>query len=604
MAQRLHCLCRITLSVEAILSHLSISYTGPASASSSTPAAAANGNAAPAADNPLGFLSQLVDQLLAGSAAATDTAATDTTTADASAMPTPTSPVDGLANLNLDVSTQPAVPLKTVVLFSQLTKAMQSIKAELDAGQKPTDDELKKLGNMVDALASLIAAPAPQQPTTPATPDPSTTLDPLQTLANAASPPKTDDTGIPTDKSDKPKDNPAADQLNQLLASMGITLPAPPADAAPANDTPVPAATDAVGPTAPASPTPQQPLPAVAQLANQLAQLTAALRPVAPDVAQKLDALSQKLSAAETDPKTALANLTASTDSSGTDLDQLVQQLISAKPVAAPTPATPQLASNTKLDIPAPIAPKTPSVTTPDQPVAPPPTTQTASLATKPALKPTASVKAPDPAPADKPKTDADIKANATVIADTSKTDAPDANTQPQPANATAPIAQNAPARAIPAAYQAATNPINMGQVAFEMVKQLHQGQSRFTIRIDPPELGRVDVKMHVDAAGNVNARLTVERSETLDMFQRDKGSLEKALTQAGLDSGKTNLEFSLKQNPFAGMTGGNQQQQQGGSNYGARFGLADSDDTTIASVPTVNLYRGTASAGGVNIFA
>ena len=65
-----------------------------------------------------------------------------------------------------------------------------------------------------------------------------------------------------------------------------------------------------------------------------------------------------------------------------------------------------------------------------------------------------------------------------------------------------------------------------MAQVAFEMVRQMHQGQSRFTIRIDPPELGRVDVKMHVDASGNVNARLTVERSETLDMFQRDRGAL------------------------------------------------------------------------------
>ena len=71
-----------------------------------------------------------------------------------------------------------------------------------------------------------------------------------------------------------------------------------------------------------------------------------------------------------------------------------------------------------------------------------------------------------------------------------------------------------------------------MAQVAFEMVRQVHQGQSRFTIRLDPPELGRVDVKMHVDATGNVNARLTVERSETLDMFQRDRGSLEKALAR------------------------------------------------------------------------
>jgi flagellar hook-length control protein FliK len=141
-----------------------------------------------------------------------------------------------------------------------------------------------------------------------------------------------------------------------------------------------------------------------------------------------------------------------------------------------------------------------------------------------------------------------------------------------------------------------------MGQVAFEMVRQVHQGTSRFTIRLDPPELGRVDVRMHVDAAGNVNARLTVDRLDTLDMFQRDRGSLEKALSQAGLDTGKTNLEFSLRQNPFAGMSGGNQ--RSGASPQQPRFSFAapSGSDTTTA-LASVTLYRGIASAGGVNLF-
>ena len=56
--------------------------------------------------------------------------------------------------------------------------------------------------------------------------------------------------------------------------------------------------------------------------------------------------------------------------------------------------------------------------------------------------------------------------------------------------------------------------------------------------------------------AGQVNARLTVERAETLDLLQRDQRALERALAQAGLDASKTNLEFSLKQNPFAGQDG------------------------------------------------
>ena len=141
-----------------------------------------------------------------------------------------------------------------------------------------------------------------------------------------------------------------------------------------------------------------------------------------------------------------------------------------------------------------------------------------------------------------------------------------------------------------------------MGQVAFEMVRQVHQGTSRFTIRLDPPELGRVDVKMHVDNTGTVSARLTVDRAETLDLFQRDRQSLERALSQAGLDTSKTNLEFSLRQqnhNPFAGLMG-DQRQNQSGYDNAPRFAVANDE----AAMPAVTLYRGTASAGGVNIFA
>ena len=100
---------------------------------------------------------------------------------------------------------------------------------------------------------------------------------------------------------------------------------------------------------------------------------------------------------------------------------------------------------------------------------------------------------------------------------------------------------------------------IPLSGLAVEIATQARAGNSRFEIRLDPPELGRVDVKMHVDNSGTVNARLTVDRAETLDLFQRDRQALERALSQAGLDSGKTNLEFSLRQqhhNPFAGMMG------------------------------------------------
>src|SRR5690606_6161117 len=73
--------------------------------------------------------------------------------------------------------------------------------------------------------------------------------------------------------------------------------------------------------------------------------------------------------------------------------------------------------------------------------------------------------------------------------------------------------------KAVHAAYQAPVHQINMPQVAFEVVRQFSQGASRFQIRLDPPELGRIDVRMQVDGHGNVHARMTVERAETLDLM-------------------------------------------------------------------------------------
>jgi len=146
--------------------------------------------------------------------------------------------------------------------------------------------------------------------------------------------------------------------------------------------------------------------------------------------------------------------------------------------------------------------------------------------------------------------------------------------------------------------YQTSQQQLNLPQIAFEIVRQVNQGNSQFQIRLDPPELGRIDVRMDIDKTGNVHARLTVEKSETLDLMQRDQRALERALAQAGLDSSKTSLEFSLKQNPFAGQG----QDRQHGNGAGPVFS-PDAAEAEERQAPTVNLYRGALTASGVNIF-
>lgn len=151
------------------------------------------------------------------------------------------------------------------------------------------------------------------------------------------------------------------------------------------------------------------------------------------------------------------------------------------------------------------------------------------------------------------------------------------------------------------AAYQAQSQTPNLPNIAFEIARQHAAGVSKFQIRMDPPEMGKIDVRLNVDNSGNLHARLTVERAETLDLLQRDARTLEKALQQAGLENRSTNLEFSLRQNPFARQDG----QFGGGQNSDAPlFSLSDEAETPIVEMPPPNYYRGIASPGGINMFA
>lgn len=83
--------------------------------------------------------------------------------------------------------------------------------------------------------------------------------------------------------------------------------------------------------------------------------------------------------------------------------------------------------------------------------------------------------------------------------------------------------------------------------IAGEMASRFKQGTTQFEIRLDPPELGRVDVRIEIDSDGRVVSRLTVEKSETLDLLKADQRALERALHEAGFKSEQNSLSFTLR---------------------------------------------------------
>ncbi len=102
-----------------------------------------------------------------------------------------------------------------------------------------------------------------------------------------------------------------------------------------------------------------------------------------------------------------------------------------------------------------------------------------------------------------------------------------------------------APAGPAPLAAQALAVPLT--GVAVEIVGRALDGKNHFEIRLDPPELGRIEVRLAVDRDGNTTTRLIADRSDTLNLLRSNSSGLERALQDAGLKTADNSLQFSLR---------------------------------------------------------
>lgn len=135
----------------------------------------------------------------------------------------------------------------------------------------------------------------------------------------------------------------------------------------------------------------------------------------------------------------------------------------------------------------------------------------------------------------------------ADETADARKDDLPTTG-DPQPTLVGAPARHDGTERiADRAATTTVSHAVALSAVAETVASHVHAGTSRFAIRLDPAELGTIDVRVEVKSTGEVRAHLVVERADTLDMMLRDQKSLERSLAQSGLDVGSSGLQFSLK---------------------------------------------------------
>jgi hypothetical protein len=70
----------------------------------------------------------------------------------------------------------------------------------------------------------------------------------------------------------------------------------------------------------------------------------------------------------------------------------------------------------------------------------------------------------------------------------------------------------------------------------------------QFNIRLDPAELGRVDVRIEIGADQKVHAVLAAHDSAALSDLARGSKALEQALTASGVDLADGGLRFELSE--------------------------------------------------------
>ncbi|MBA2589037.1 MAG: flagellar hook-length control protein FliK [Alphaproteobacteria bacterium] len=126
----------------------------------------------------------------------------------------------------------------------------------------------------------------------------------------------------------------------------------------------------------------------------------------------------------------------------------------------------------------------------------------------------------------------------------------------------------------------------NVAGLAVEIAAKSQSGAKQFDIRLDPPELGRVEVRLSIDATGKASAHLSADQPQTLDLLQKDAPALTRALREAGLDVSQDGLNFSLRHQGSQDSNAHN-----GGSRGDARsFNL--SATTSIDATATSAAYR------------
>lgn len=137
-------------------------------------------------------------------------------------------------------------------------------------------------------------------------------------------------------------------------------------------------------------------------------------------------------------------------------------------------------------------------------------------------------------------------------------------------------------------------------QVSVQLHKAVKNGQTEMTLNLKPAELGKVEIKLVFGEGKTVTGVVMAENQASLNLLQKDSDALVRALQEAGLDTDKSSMEFSLKDEGNASA------HAHGQKDHGAKgqktFGIVQEAGVIGDDMPEVGAEAYYVEPGRVNI--
>ena len=142
------------------------------------------------------------------------------------------------------------------------------------------------------------------------------------------------------------------------------------------------------------------------------------------------------------------------------------------------------------------------------------------------------------------------------------------------------------------------------GRIGHEMgvhiARRVVDGGNELTVRLNPAEMGRVEVRIAFDDTGTLRATVAAERPAALDLLRRDSADLGRALNDAGVRADGQSFRFDTR----AGTGDGQAWQRNGGQQDGGRQQQSGGRGYSGEVPADEPVYRALRTSGRVDLMA